>query len=416
MKQEHKLSLVRIAVIAARIIVGCTFIISGWAKAIDPWGFIIKVGEYLTEWDWTVPHEAIAAGCVSLAIAEFTTGVLMLTGCLRRVTVWVALAFMTGMLPLTLYIALYNPVADCGCFGDFLIISNWATFWKNVALTALIVFLLFENRRVGGLYPAASQWLVITATVAFPLLLSISGYRVQPLLDFRPYKVGTTVFASSDDDTGNDLLLYEKDGQRRRFGLDELPDSSWTFVEEASDAHDFGTGISVYDESGDDVSQNLSDRDGAALYLIVTEPDPHRLTYDHLINTLATECNKAGINFDAVVGTSGEELNEWKDWRRPQYDVYSADGVALKQLVRGTQALVYTEDGTIRWKMSIQSFDRELALHPDQLASILPPDSGRTHNIFLAVYLGALLAILIAAQGINSAVRQPKPKQEKAKE
>jgi len=402
MKPEHKRVAVKAAVIAARILVGITFIISGWAKAIDPWGFVIKVGEYLNGWDWSIPHEAVVAGCVSLAIAEFTTGVLLITGCLRRMTVWVAAAFMALMLPLTLYIAIYDPVADCGCFGDLLIISNWATFGKNVILSLLIIWLLLRNIHVRGLYPAPSQWLVITASMAFTLLLSVIGYRVQPLVDFRPYKVGTPIFAATEN-ADDERLLFEKNGHRQRFSIDELPDSSWTFVEDdiSDSTYDFGAGISVYDRYGDDISAGLTDANGDVLYLIVTEVYPHRLTYDHLINKLSSACRSKEIGFAAVVGANGQLLDEWTDWRQPQYPVYSADPVALKQLVRGDQALVYTADGIIRWKMSIQSFDRALADNPTALANITPPDDKRIHLIISSVYLGFLLFILAAAKSIK---------------
>lgn len=47
----------RYAVILTRIIVGLTFVVAGWAKAIDPWGFVIKMGEYFSAWGLAIPHE-----------------------------------------------------------------------------------------------------------------------------------------------------------------------------------------------------------------------------------------------------------------------------------------------------------------------------------------------------------------------
>ena len=163
-----------ILVWVARLAVGATFIISGWAKAIDPWGFIIKVNEYLAVWGMNVPEEAVLAGCVALAAIEFLTGILIAVGAMKRTAVAVAAAMMLVMLPLTLYILIADPVADCGCFGEFLIISNTATFLKNVVLSALIIYLLMRNTSVRGLYPAAIQWLVVIVSLAFPLFLSFA--------------------------------------------------------------------------------------------------------------------------------------------------------------------------------------------------------------------------------------------------
>lgn len=402
MKSETLRRLNIAAVWAARLAAGAVFIISGWAKAIDPWGFVLKTGEYLAAWgiDY-VPHEAIVAGCVSLACVEFVTGVLLAAGCLRHATPLVATAMMAGMLPLTVYIYLYNPVDDCGCFGDFLKLSNAATMWKNVVLTALVVFLLVKNAGVKGLYPAPSQWLVITASTTLPLLMAITGYRLQPLVDFRPYHTGTRIFAPAEGgDT--ELLLYERDGELRRFGLDELPDSTWTFVEEEQTAvGDFDSGIAIFNAAGEEVSDEVVNDEGRQLWLVVSTVEPKRLTYEHLVNELNTVCQKEGIEFMAVLGSTGDTFDEWCEWRRPDYPVFTADATSLQQLVRGPKALVFTHNGVIEWKISLQSFDKALLDTPGAIESLESPDSGRLHLMMIGVYLAVMIAILIPAKAIR---------------
>lgn len=73
---------------AARLLTGAVFILSGWAKAVDPRGFVYKIGEYLAVWgiDRLIPYELVILGAVVLSVVELTIGVLLATGCLRRST------------------------------------------------------------------------------------------------------------------------------------------------------------------------------------------------------------------------------------------------------------------------------------------------------------------------------------------
>lgn len=400
MTPQAKHKLLQVSVLLCRLIVGATFAVSGWAKAIDPFGFVLKVGDYLTAWNLDVPHEAIVAGCVALACIEFCTGVLVAVGALKRFSVITAAGMMLFMLPLTLYIAIFNPVADCGCFGDFIIISNWATFWKNVVLSAMIVFLLIHNRSVGGLYPAPVQWLAITLTFAFPLFLALAGYQIQPLVDFRPYKTGTRIFAAPEHG-GTDYYIYSKNGKEERFTLDALPDSTWTYVgddlADGNDGNTFDAGITVYDSDGEDITQYIVSDDAPQLFLIIPEPGMHYLSYAHEVSRLYDYCTANGIEMIAVVGDAGKKLERLVDWCRPQFPVYSADQIALKQLVRGPEALVYTDCGTILWKRTLSSMPQHITTEsrPEALKQLRSPDDGLLHWTTAGIYLCAMLVLYL---------------------
>ena len=104
-----------------------------------------------------------------------------------------AMIFMLVMTPLTLYIALNNPVTDCGCFGDALIISNWETFWKNVVLLVLVVILLFSSAKSRPVFLSGIEWLIITVFMGISVAISLYSYNFLPMIDFRPYKIGSNI-------------------------------------------------------------------------------------------------------------------------------------------------------------------------------------------------------------------------------
>ena len=234
-------NLIRVITWLLRITVGATFIISGFVKAVDPWGTLYKFEDYMAAMHLPVFHNLLLTGAFLLCAYEFVAGVFLLLGCFRKSAPIAAMLFMAVMLPLTVWIAFWNPVSDCGCFGDAFILSNQATLWKNVVLTIAVAWLIKYNHTERCLVRPSLQWLAFIGSSAYIIAVSLAGYIYQPLLDFRPYPVGTpiTEFSSVSDDedekTDDEAIrfIYAKGGVEKSFGIDdELPDEAdgWHFV------------------------------------------------------------------------------------------------------------------------------------------------------------------------------------------
>ena len=234
------------AIIAAiaRTILGVVFVFSGVVKAIDPLGTVYKIEDYLKAFGGIftdlLPLAEVAAW--GLIVLELLLGVCMLLNIRTQWTSWISLLFYLVMTPLTLYIALTNPVSDCGCFGDAVVLTNWQTFSKNVVLITMAIILVALRKSV---FPLWSTWmeallsvLTIVATIGFMLWTS----NHLPLVDFRPYKIGNhipTLMEYPEDaepDQYDITFVYAKDGVEQTFTLDNYPkgDSTWTFVRQES--------------------------------------------------------------------------------------------------------------------------------------------------------------------------------------
>lgn len=394
---------VKILVWLFRIVVGFTFIVSGWAKSIDPWGFIYKIEEYFNVWGWNLPREITLTASIGLSVCEFTVGVLVASGSMRRGAVWFAALFMAFMLPLTAYIAMADPVSDCGCFGDLIVLSNPVTLLKNVVLSAMIVYLLIKNHHVDGVYSPFIQWMVAVPTVAFALGIAFIGYRYQPLVDFRSYKTGSELCSRVDEDWPDDGIeesfIYEKDGERCAFSLDDLPDSTWTFVEASIDpaCYQGSMGLSIFD--GDqDVTCEVLDGVGDQLLLVVSDPGFHYVTRARLANELSDFVTARGGRMMALVAASGDTLERWVQLALPRYDVYSAEDTSLKELVRGDAALVYIHDGVIVWKRNLLSISHDILRHDHDdgqtiFAQAMAVDDGTLNARLTIIYLSVLVIV-----------------------
>lgn len=355
---ERKFLLFKTCVWLARIVVGLTFVVSGWAKAVDPWGFIYKIEDYLTVWSIDVAREITLTGAISLSVAEFITGVLIVTGCWRRLSVMVAAGFMTVMLPLTAYIAIADPVPDCGCFGDFIIISNTATFLKNIVLSALVIYLLKYNTRVKGLYRHSLQWQTVAVSMVFVVTVSFIGYRYQPVVDFRPFKTGSVFPPASAEDDPDVIFVYSKDGEEREYNIDNLPDSTWTFVSRIDRTATEDNSFAVFD-GYDDVTRLLVS-DKPLLLLVVNDPGAGYLYRSRLAMQFAALIEREGGEMVAILAADADGVEKWRNLAAIDTDIFTADDTSLKMLARGDTALVYIVDGHIVWKRNIASFSPDL--------------------------------------------------------
>ena len=117
-----------------RLILACTFILSGFSKVIDPWGTALKVNEYHSIYGMEYLQPASMTFSIWLCGAELMMGCMLLLKVRIRLISIFALVSMIFFTLLTLLSATLIPVEDCGCFGEALKLTPWETFAKNVAL------------------------------------------------------------------------------------------------------------------------------------------------------------------------------------------------------------------------------------------------------------------------------------------
>lgn len=394
-----------------RLLVGSVFIVSGVTKLVDLWGTVFKIEDYIDVWGLDVPRTVVMMGALFLSSFEFTAGLLLLTGCYRRVVTWLLSVCMLFMLPLTAYIWIADPVSDCGCFGDYIVISNAATFWKNVVLLAMIVYLVVYNRKAMCLFKAPIQWLVVTVTAFYCIVVSLIGYNIQPMLDFRPYPIGSQLIGEDGEADAGVGFRYVRDGDEAVFDASSLPDEDegWTYVGrvEADSAADGG--LAVYDpESGDDVTIDyLADVD-SLLLLIIPEPARADLSYTYSINELADAVTRDGGSIVALLATGSKGIDRWKDHSMASYPCLSADDTQLKQLSRGVMSMVWVTNDTIRWKRTVSSINLdevEAVARGDRSVGSLGFD-GAEYMLRLTLLLVAFLIVLLVLQ--TAAVKIPR--------
>lgn len=356
-----------------RLIVGGTFVFSGFVKAVDPWGTFYKFQEYIAAFGIGINSSLIISGVFALCAYEFLTGIFLIFGCYRKSAPVMAMLMMCVMLPLTLWIAIGDPVPDCGCFGDALIISNWATFWKNVVIILMVVYLLKFNTRSICLITPAFQWIAFVAGLAFILAIAFFGYLKQPLIDFRPYRTGTNLLpanALDSADEDNYTFIYEKDGEQKEFGIDdELPDedSGWVFKERkqikpenAAAPSDEGKTIRFWDLAGEeDLTDEAVSEEGDELILLMPDLTTVSPATTWKINSLYDWSRKNDIKMVGILSGSKEVIDEWIDLAMPQYPLYTGDDTAIKEVARGNPAVLFMRDGIVEWKSTLSSLDTE---------------------------------------------------------
>lgn len=348
-----------------RVLCGGLFIFSGFVKAIDPWGTIFKFEEYLGVMGLDCPFAILRLGVFFLCALEFVVGFFLAIGCFRKSCPVVALGIMCVFLPLTLWIAVENPVTDCGCFGDAWNLSNWTTFIKNVFLTAGILWLLFHNLSAICLITPAFQWLAVLASGIFILIIELIGFYYQPLIDFRAYPVGQTLFSESEEnEEPNYIFKYKKGNEIKSFTLEDLPEETdgWEFVgrEDVSGPIEkkTGKGLNVFDRySMQDANIEAEEPEGEELIVMIPQVSMVSPATTWKLNSLYDWARQNDIKMIAIVSGSQDEIDEWEDLSMASYPIYVADDTAIKEAVRGNPGIIFLKDGKIEWKTNLSAMD-----------------------------------------------------------
>lgn len=360
---------IKILVEVARVLLGATFVFSGFVKAVDPYGTAYKIEDYLSSFDLSSFASLALPASVFLCIMEFLMGAFMLFGIYRRWNSRLVLLTMLFMTPLTLYLAIANPVEDCGCFGDALVISNWATFYKNIVLLACSIFVIIYRERISNFFTGKTYWLAFLYIIIFISLFVFRNYIYDPLFDFRPYKIGANILAlmQAEDGKGRqeeNLFIYSKDGVEKEFTEDNYPweDSTWVFVKmdtkiisegEKPLIKDF-TINRLYFDQGKTVLLNTEDittnvlSDSNYVFLMIS-PSLSSIKTSHLsqfedVQNYALDYH---YKFYCLTASGPDDIAAWANENTIDFDFCNTDERTLKTIIRSNPGLLLLKNGII---------------------------------------------------------------------
>ncbi len=346
------------------IIIGLTFIVSGFTKAVDPWGTAIKFDEYFI----TYGLEAIMP--LSRILAVWLCGAELMMGCMILFRVRLRLISIFALLSMTLFtvvtilsVTLF-PVEDCGCFGDALYLTPWQTLIKNLIILPM-VFTIWWRYRPDKIFNFNPREAVL-ATLFFVATMSFSAYNYfhLPMIDFLPYKVGVDLLADLES-TAADVeytvvLIYRNiaSGELREFKMEdsEWQDSTkWEWVETRtqipqSTRLSSSSNFSLSKESGENVTLELLSTPGRLNMLAITNLG--KISSNCLIR-LEEYLNKSQSSGEHSIIITSQELNQ-SHYMIGNHNVecYNIDPTTLKTIMRSSVGVVELESGVIGAKRS----------------------------------------------------------------
>lgn len=348
----------------SRIFVGLLFIISGLIKLNDPIGFSYKLAEYFGEPVFNMPFLVPFALAIALflVIVEVVLGVMLLIGYKSKFTINSLLLLIVFFTFLTFYSAYFDVVKDCGCFGDALHITPWQSFTKDVVLLFFILILFFNRKLVNPLFGNTVQNIIAFASIALCVFMGYWVINHLPIIDFRPYKVGTNIQKgmripdNAPKSVVEMVFIYKVNGVDKEFNekdLMALPEGA-TFVDRKDKVITEGYVPPIHDfameKDGSDYKEEFLDE--PKLVMIVAYDLVHADKAGLIkLEKLNQEAKAKGYKVIGMTASSPEEIATSKKEFGMTFDFYFCDATALKTIERANPSIVVLEKGTILQKV-----------------------------------------------------------------
>ncbi|MFZ4581396.1 MAG: BT_3928 family protein [Paludibacter sp.] len=356
---------------ASRFLFGLVFVFSGFVKAVDPLGMTYKLQDYFTALGgmfYSLSDNALLLA-ITLSTIELFIGLNLVFAIQIRRTAFLGLLFMLVMTPLTLWIALKNPVSDCGCFGDALKISNWETFSKNIVLLALIIAVLFTTRPHQKFFILWVEWIAMVIFLSTGIGISTYAYNHLPQIDFLPYKKGVNIAEAikipenAPTDKYETTFIYEKDGTQKEFSLDNYPkdDSTWVFVDQKTTLveegykppiHDF----TIYNQQYEDIAPDIIATEGYTYLVVMYELNKASIEGAQHVQKLFEKYENTNVRIYVLTASADEDIDAFVQKTKVTFPFYKSDPITLKTIIRANPGLVLIKNGTITGKWHWRDF------------------------------------------------------------
>lgn len=319
-------------------------------------------------WDFFAEHSLFLS--IFICGFEIAVGIFLILGLQVRWTLFLLLAMIVFFSFLTFYSACCNKVTSCGCFGDAIKLTPWESFWKDLILLILIALLFVGEQHIqpfikNSIVLAGVAGIGVFASFAFPLYT----WRHLPVIDFRPYKIGTNLFEASHDKVPKtsgcqkDSIIvtyyYQQKGTGkimhfRSTSLDSFPDSTWDYYCRYDQRIRTGNcAATVLDfhpasiETGEEVSDSLLQMKGIQFLLIMYDLDKADRDAMGKVNIFFNDCAKNNTPFNAMSNAASDKIALFRTETGARYPFLMVDGTALKTVIRSNPGLVMLKDGVV---------------------------------------------------------------------
>ena len=344
--------------------VGLVFLFSSLVKGVDPMGTTFKIQEYMTAWsignmtfEWALP----LAGILSCALicAEFLVGILLITNAYRRLSSWTLVLMMLFFTVTTLIDAITNKVTDCGCFGDAVKLTNWQTFWKNVALDVPTVW-IFMTRNLQRKRRFERDGIIFIAATTAMLVFEIYNIKHEPIIDFRPWKEGNKMMDLDASETMKSYVTYRdtQTGEVMEFEsaklMEYMSEEGWAdrWEWESSRVVDpreiAAPGFSMLDMEGEDRATDLLPAEDGMVIVTIHHLDEVDTKGVRAVRGALALAEDNGVRIVLLTSALPEDVQAWlTDNEITGLDYLFADATAIETMMRGNPGFMYIKDATV---------------------------------------------------------------------
>lgn len=345
----------------ARLILGITLLFSGFVKLIDPVGTGLIMAEYLRSASLFFMIPASEYMGAVLSVVEFVCGVSLLTGLRIRVTSVITMVMLSFFTILTLLLALFDPIKDCGCFGEAIKLTNWETFFKNLILFACALFIFLRRATLMRLSPPLWGYILLSVYFIFAISISVYSFRYLPIIDFTSYSTGSDLRELSGSlsvphEEFETTLIYEKGGERREFTISNIPDSTWSFVDavtakKSNDDSPLGAGFALINREGEYVTEQYVSTEKSFIFIVVPYMNLLKGSAIDKIKEFLNEYNswehRDKVDVLLLSGSSWDITDSILVKAGVRVPVLFSDNKTLISLSRSNGGAVYVNDGII---------------------------------------------------------------------
>lgn len=378
-------------------VLGAVFLVSGILKLMDPVGSEFIMKSYFSFLHIGFMDFSAKFFGVAFALTEAVLGAALMSGVWRKVVGIAVVALTTFFTLLTLVLLIFNPVMDCGCFGEAMHLTHLQTFVKNVILCALCCGAFIPMRELDR--PVKVKYVSFALTACSLVALLVYSLVALPLKDYTAFHPGAMLQAAADEqykDFSEPEFIYEKDGVTQAFSLDALPDSSWNFVDSRIRQDDFaaGTVLTLTDDAGE-YCDSLATKGNVLVVSAYKKLSDGRIEG---IESLVADARAVGLTpivlvpSDDVLAAASEKHAALEDGL-----VYYSDYKTLATLNRSNGGATWISDGQIvrKWSYTLRPSSEKLsaALAEDPTALALETQS--KGSLALQSFLLYVFAVLL---------------------